>query len=312
MEKRLLWIALLFLCWNCETIFVENISKEQVVLLAPATNAELLPGTIAFNWQEITDATAYKIEIATPDFTNANQILLDSTTTALTILKKLDAGNYEWRVKALNSDYTTVYSTNNFSIIDTVTLLPSATINLLLPIEDKISNSTNQTLVWESLEGATEYRIQLWSPDEDGTKIEDETFSTTHFEFDFPDGDFTWSVRGQSDTQNTVFTSRKIKIDTENPNTPLLTSPDDNETIAVTTAVNFKWTRTDVEGAEELDSLYIYTDSTLETIVFKDKATDKEYTKSDLTVGDYYWIVNAFDAAGNISTVSTTHKLTIN
>lgn len=116
MKKKVLCIATLFLLCNCEALFVENISEETIVLLVPTHNSEVLSGVIEFNWQEVSDATEYQIQIAMPDFANASQIVLDSLATTTIISKELEAGTYEWRIKALNSEYATDYSVNSFSV----------------------------------------------------------------------------------------------------------------------------------------------------------------------------------------------------
>ena len=46
----------------------------------------------------------------------AGQIVLDSLTSSSIISKELVVGEYEWRVKAVNSDYATDYSINSFSV----------------------------------------------------------------------------------------------------------------------------------------------------------------------------------------------------
>ncbi|MGY0407916.1 MAG: hypothetical protein ACWIPJ_06130, partial [Polaribacter sp.] len=109
MKKKLLLITLLVFLCNCEAIFVENISEKTVILLAPVSKSEVASGTIQFNWQEVLDATKYKIQIAKPSFSAASQILLDSLTSSSIISKNLEVGDYEWRVKALNSDFSTNY-----------------------------------------------------------------------------------------------------------------------------------------------------------------------------------------------------------
>lgn len=116
MKKKLLILCSLVLLWNCEAIFVEDVSDETVVLLAPLDHSELTNGTIQFNWQEINTATQYKIQIAKPNFENAVQILLDSTTTSNVFSQDIEIGDYQWRVSASNSSYETSYSTANFKV----------------------------------------------------------------------------------------------------------------------------------------------------------------------------------------------------
>ncbi len=310
MEKKLLVVVVLFLLSNCESIFIEDISTETVVLLAPSNNSEIANGIIGFNWQELDDAIEYQIQIAKPSFSGASQILLDSISTSTIISKDLEVGEYEWRVKALNSNYTSNYTTNFFSVIDTS--FASKKITLLLPLDKDTTNVKNQTLLWQELEGSIEYRVHIWQPDINGTKIIDEAVNLTNYQYDFPEGNFTWQVRGETSSKNTAFSSRTITVDSTIPNTPLLDLPIDNSTVNVNTAIEFKWNRTDVLGTPELDSIYFYSDINLQTLVYKNKGISNQYTKSDFSVGDYFWFVKSFDTAGNESPSSNTHKLTVN
>ena len=116
MKKKLLIICSMLFLWNCEAVFVEDISNETVVLLAPINDTEISSGIIQFNWQELADVTEYKVQIAKPNFSTASQILLDSAITTTVISKNLEVGNYEWRVSASNSEYTTNYSISSFKV----------------------------------------------------------------------------------------------------------------------------------------------------------------------------------------------------
>lgn len=116
MKKKLLIFCSIILLWNCEAIFVEDVSNETIVLLAPADNTEVINGTIKFNWQQVSDSVKYNIQIATPSFDAATQIVLDSISTSTIISKDLEVGDYQWRVKASNSGYSTNYSTSSFKV----------------------------------------------------------------------------------------------------------------------------------------------------------------------------------------------------
>lgn len=116
MKKKLLFVTITILLCNCEAIFIENISEKTVVLLAPTDTSEVTNGTIQFNWQKVSEASQYEIQLAYPNFDNASRILVDSLTTGTTISKDLAAGDYEWRVKALNSNFSTAYSSYRFSV----------------------------------------------------------------------------------------------------------------------------------------------------------------------------------------------------
>ena len=116
MKKLIALSAFLWLCMGCEAILEEDISNRQVVILAPTENAQLTVGDITFSWQTLENATSYTIQIATPNFTNATQILLDTNAAENSASANLTAGNYQWRVSASNSEYTTPYTTINFTV----------------------------------------------------------------------------------------------------------------------------------------------------------------------------------------------------
>lgn len=116
MKRILVVVFFLNLLIGCEAVFIEDISDSKVILLAPSDNSNLTSGSIQFNWESISDATEYKIQIASPNFDNATQIYLDSLTTSISISKDLIVGDYEWRVKAINSGYETSYSKNSFTV----------------------------------------------------------------------------------------------------------------------------------------------------------------------------------------------------
>jgi hypothetical protein len=116
MKKNYLILFVIFLFANCEAVFVEDISKASVSILAPTEGSKVTAGSINFNWNPIDDANSYQLQIALPNFTNASQILLDTIITKTSFNTNLAVGNYQWRVKALNSDYQTGYTTTSFEV----------------------------------------------------------------------------------------------------------------------------------------------------------------------------------------------------
>ncbi|GAB4160265.1 MAG: hypothetical protein Tsb0033_15940 [Winogradskyella sp.] len=106
-----------FLLISCEEIIeVVDISNDNVVVLAPTDTSTLTITDINFSWEAIEDAEQYKLQIATPNFESANQIVLDTTITTTNFNQNLELGNYEWRVRAENSDYQTAFSIQSFTI----------------------------------------------------------------------------------------------------------------------------------------------------------------------------------------------------
>lgn len=117
MKKTLLMLSLLIIVTACSDIIeVEDISNESVTLLAPTNNAVLSITDLTFSWQAFADAESYHIQIATPTFSEALQIVTDSITVSNSFTTTLEANDYQWRVRAENSAYETSYTTQNFTI----------------------------------------------------------------------------------------------------------------------------------------------------------------------------------------------------
>ena len=119
MCKSLKYISLFGLLFSCsEVIEVKDISNDLVVILAPVDNSNLQSTTVNFSWEALDFADTYKLQIAKPDFDNAQTIVEDTIISVTEFSKTLEAYNYQWRIKAINSAYETAYSTQNLSIED--------------------------------------------------------------------------------------------------------------------------------------------------------------------------------------------------
>jgi hypothetical protein len=116
MKKKFLLLLAVGMLLSCEAIFVENISNAKVSILAPTEGTTISTGIINFNWNAVDAADLYQIQIATPNFSNASQIVVDTTVTKTSFSKNMTIGNYQWRVKALNSDYQTRFTITSFEV----------------------------------------------------------------------------------------------------------------------------------------------------------------------------------------------------
>ncbi|MDG2194268.1 MAG: hypothetical protein P8K77_05345 [Polaribacter sp.] len=117
MKKMCVLIFTVIVMASCEAIFVENISDTTVNTLAPSDGTTVAAGRITFSWEAVEDAENHQLQIATPTFTNASQIIIDTVLIGTTsVNKEIPIGNYQWRVKAANSEYETTYTTNAFSV----------------------------------------------------------------------------------------------------------------------------------------------------------------------------------------------------
>src|SRR5690554_3391863 len=116
--KYILGCFLIFTLCSCEEIlFEQDISKDVVRLIAPVNNAEVESNSVRFNWEAMEGATNYEIQIATPNFENANQLVLNTVGEDNFYQHELIVSEYEWRVQAQNSGYVTAYSSAKFKVV---------------------------------------------------------------------------------------------------------------------------------------------------------------------------------------------------
>ncbi|ARV08208.1 hypothetical protein BTO05_00595 [Winogradskyella sp. PC-19] len=102
---------------SCEEIIeVEDISQAQIDILAPTNDAVLNTTQLRFSWQDLEFSEYYRLQVATPNFLEAIQIVEDTLISTTEFNKILQVGDYQWRIKAINSAYQTQYQTQSFSI----------------------------------------------------------------------------------------------------------------------------------------------------------------------------------------------------
>lgn len=118
--RSVLLLIIFGLCLSgCDDIIeVVDISNNDVAILAPTDRSVLNTTSVNFTWNPIENAESYHLQIATPSFENATQIIEDTLITKTNYSKTLEATNYQWRIRAENSEYQTVYATTSFSIED--------------------------------------------------------------------------------------------------------------------------------------------------------------------------------------------------
>jgi hypothetical protein len=293
---------------SCESFFNEDISNESVIIIAPVNDALLETNPIFFDWEEVEFATDYKLQIARPDFANAVQLVADTLLRSNTYSQELEPASYEWRINARNADYETNYATGFFrSTSDAV--FANKVVSLITPLDNSLQNVNNIELEWNSVEDATEYRVQV---EDANMMILDRNINSLTLSENLIDGIFTWRVRASNGAENTSYTSATFTIDTQAPSNATLLTPIDGN-IENDNSINFTWTAAAASGTTEVDSIYIYQDQALLNLEFKELANANRSHVASVPIGNtYYWRIKSFDAAGNESNFSSVFSFLVN
>lgn len=300
----LLSISLVF--FSCEKILLEkDLTSSKVELLAPAVGTSIGTSNVTFNWTVVEGATAYQFQVATPNFDAPQQIVVDKIVEENSSSEELQEGNYEWRVRALNSGFTTTYASAEFTV-KTIEDFSEQQVNLFLPSNNFLSSSRDLVLNWGEVEGAIVYRVQIL---QDEKVVVKNTTSETHVIMNFPEGQSTWRIRAENDSRNTLYSERTVFVDTEAPVSPTLFRPADKANLSLS-KVSFEWERNSIEGSEEIDSLFVFKDLELTDLVVKDRVTTSYVSTLDREE-TYYWFMRSYDAAGNVGERSDVFSFTI-
>ncbi|HEX9601149.1 MAG TPA: fibronectin type III domain-containing protein [Mariniflexile sp.] len=182
--KKLLLLIITLCFFNCDDIIeVVDISEETVTVLAPMDGVLVEDANITFTWDAVEEAESYKIQIAKPSFEAAQQIAIDSLVTTTFFNTTLLSGSYEWRVRAENSGYETLFTSQKFTVSapDPVDITNEQVV-VLAPTDGNTFLTTDTiNFSWETIDGANEYAIQIATPDFDNPveTIKDENLTAT-------------------------------------------------------------------------------------------------------------------------------------
>ncbi len=301
------FLPLLFL-FACNDFLEEDISKDEVILLAPTDHATVPQGEVVFNWEELEGATSYRLQVVTPSFDSIVEFVADTEITeGFSTQITLAPGQYQWTVTGVNFGYETgTKKIFNLSVeSDTAMDLSGSLLILLAPALDAETNEQTTVFQWQPLTFADSYNFQLASPDFSNNAyiLTNELVEGTSLTKTLNEGTYQWRVRGQNNSSVSSFTERKLVIDRTPPGQPILDAPANAATVSF--PVQLSW-NSDLQSIG--DTLYVYKDSLLSNQVLKLFTTQTSYLFNDSGTGQYFWRIRTVDKAGNIGPFSDLRK----
>lgn len=307
MLNRKLFIAAIFsafaLLFSCTKDFVEvDLTGKKVALVSPVDNDTISSLTNVFWWSQIEGATKYNLQIAKPSFSSVQQLMLDTNVANYNFSFTLTPGTYQWRVRGFNGSSQTDYSIRTLTI-DSTSSLTGQTLILISPANNYLANtSTAITFQWDTLYSADDYRFQIIN-DSSSATIVDVIVTTNTFSYTLNEGKYTWQVRAQNATSNTLYSARTFTIDITSPPVSVQTFPTNGDTIS--SPDTLLWTR----NAQAIgDSLFIYSDSLISSPTVSIYTTNTSYIFTGTLSQDYFWRLKSKDAASNWSSYGILRK----
>lgn len=284
--------------FSCDDFFVEDISKLQIQLRTPSTGYQSVDKKISFRWEDVPNATNYKLEVVSPGFSHDHRLVFEKFLNSAMFDTILTTGEYEWRVKAMNSASETDFSFSSFTIQPPFNI-STKTVKVTSPEDQAILKIRNVEFHWEALSGASYYFFKLKKISWAGDSIVATRLSSTNYTFRLDDGEYAWGVAA-IDTltkKTTDYTIRSIIVDQNPPSVPVPVSPANQDTIN-NQIVGFKWTKTESNASYTIE---IYGDPGLKNKLQEKTASDTLTYINLEKSGIYYWRVNSKDEHGNAS-----------
>jgi hypothetical protein len=265
-------------------------------LTAPADNATNMAVAPTLTWNPVTGAVTYRVQVSTAN-TFATILSQDSTlTTGSKAISGLsNSTKYFWRVNATNAGGTSAWATDSFTTIVAAPATPALT----APLDNATNVAVNTTLTWNTVAGATTYRVQvstvntfaiLYTQDSTlaaGSKaISGLSNGTKYF----------WRVNATNAGGASAWATDSFTTIVGGPAIPVLTAPADN---AANVAVAPTLTWNTVTGATTY-RVQVSTINTFATLYTQDSTlTAGTKVISGLSNNTkYFWRVNATNVGG--------------
>jgi len=277
-----------------------DLSGTKVSLLSPTDKSTIVDKKITLWWNQVTGAEKYNLQIVSPSFANPTKLIYDQWIATNSFVTELDAGNYEWRVKASNSISETAFSTYSLSIY--VNDLSKQKVSLLKPIYAEQLNLSSIKFSWEKLSNNLNYNLLVKKDSwESGNTVQEISTTKTEMELALLEGNFYWGVKATDPLNNseTVYSVRNFVVDLTAPDIPTLKTPANNFTTS-DLLVNFSWEPSDVTDTKLTYTFEMFQINPISVVQLSSKTTQQKSLGYNLeSFGKYKWRVYATDTAGN-------------
>lgn len=286
----------------CEPFIEDDIEGDGVILLAPRDGVELEVLSQTFWWEYLEGAENYRLQIVSPSFKEVKVLLLDTLISSDKFTQLLYADTFQWRVRAENSAYQTLWSTAGLVIYSSDDLKRQK-ITGLFPQDNFFSGDEKIQFKWDSVPFADNYHFAIYSGAWEETLAFD-TILTRPDKFVIPlsEGEYYWGVQARNVKSNTLYQINRLVVDTTAPFIPVLLQPADSALI-LDSVLTFSWNSFDTVWTNVTDTLFIYEQSQQLTkrLIYK-ASHDEKHVKITLQAGkEYFWSVLSLDRAGNVS-----------
>ena len=170
--------------------------------------------------------------------------------------------------------------------------ITNQSVTLLAPTSGVKTEIATQTFLWEQIDGASDYRLQIVSPSFDSIRVMvlDTIISTDKFSYVLFPSVFEWRVRAQNSVYQSSWALGKLQIYSTTDLTGQKVNLLSPGTITNSNTVNFQW---DILYNANHYTLVVYKDLWQGSPALNPTVVDTTFLTSTLTDGNYLWGVKA-------------------
>lgn len=249
----------------------------------PVDGAIMGYAPIAFNWEDVENASGYQIQI--DDDQDFSSPKADKTiATSIYTESALTEGDYYWRVRSKNENVCGAW-------IKVRTIKVRGDVpGIVSPANGAVFGFVNSiSFDWNDVQGATKYQIQIDDNQDFSSLITNDSITTSGFTWDNPtSGTFYWRVRAGNVSYWGIWaTERNLIVQGE---MPMLLFPANDTTFGFINNLTFDWD--DMQGATKYQ-IQIDDDQDFSSPVINDSIATSGFTWNNPTSGIFYWRVKA-------------------
>lgn len=302
MKNYIALIILILTLSACDDIIEKDISNETVTVISPPDQFVPSSTTVNFLWDFVDGADEYQLEVVRGRFDSIVAFVLDTFVTVNQFTANFTPGEYQWSLRAINSEYSTGFVTRTFRI-DSTTNIGLSTLILSFPADGSVFPDSALTLSWEELFGATQYIVRVSDRSTGNIVINDTTSNSFYFTDNvLRTNTYDWGVKAINEDSETAFSASSFEIDQISPSQPVLISPTNTVLTSVGPSVQFDW-QSELDNNGAFDSIFIRLD-TVGSLPLVFQVTQSSFISDSLATATYLWRVKSIDKAGNESALS--------
>jgi hypothetical protein len=241
--KKIIYIILISVLVSCSEIIEPSLEKVKINILTP-TDTLSSQYSQTFYWEKVENATKYQLQIASPSFDKAQKIVLDTITKSNTFTITFNPARYQIRIRAYNNSSNSDWTYKNIKI-DSADL-STQMIVLNSPVNEFESNASSYQLKWQSVFGASKYKVQIdtLSSFESAFKMNKTSVSNFYNLNNLPkEGTYYWRVKAINSIDSTEWSEAYyFVLDKTAPASIVSGSPNDQTLITYSRDSIITWT----------------------------------------------------------------------